>query len=138
MYATNSSFNEVVVTYGEDAENTMKSSYVKLWTLDDGNTNYEELSTLNIYWLEPRKTILIGKLGEPERIISSLHLMNDCSILTLGTKRGTLQVYETSISTKNILDSEAKYSVKIFDKKEIKLVQNIKKMNEVDIYFTNE
>jgi hypothetical protein len=56
---------------------------------------------------------LIGKLGEPEKIISSIHLTNDCTYLALGTKRGNLYVYES----KNLLDNDYKQSTKVFDKK---------------------
>lgn len=56
---------------------------------------------------------MIGKLGEPEKIISSIHLTNDCTYLALGTKRGNLYVYES----KNLLDNDYKQSTKVFDKK---------------------
>lgn len=41
----------------------------------------------------------MGKLGEPENVLSSLHLLNDCTLLAVGTKRGNLFTYES----KNLL-----------------------------------
>lgn len=52
----------------------------------------------------------------------------------VGTKRGGLTVYES----KNLLDNDSKQSNKVLDKKEVKLVKLTKRMNETDIYFTNE
>lgn len=100
MLTTNASFNEVVLTVGEDAENQMKSIYIKLWTFEEGLQDY---STLSIWalTLEPRNLFLVGKLGEPEKIISSIHLMNDMTLLTVGTKRGSLTIYKS----KNLLEA---------------------------------
>jgi hypothetical protein len=46
--ATTLSFNEVIVTYGEDADVQSKSVYIKLWTIDDGILNWQALSTPNV------------------------------------------------------------------------------------------
>lgn len=45
--ATSLSFNEVIVTYGEDADVQSKSIYIKLWTIDDGILNWQALSTFD-------------------------------------------------------------------------------------------
>ncbi len=63
--------------------------------------------------VEPRKSILIGKLGEPEKIISSIHLMNDLTLLAVGTKKGSLLVFES----RNLIENDYKMSNKLFDKK---------------------
>ena len=52
-----------------------------------GRTQY------HFYHVEPRRLILIGRIGEPENIVSSIHLMNDCTVMAVGTKRGNLSVY---------------------------------------------
>jgi hypothetical protein len=56
---------------------------------------------------------LIGKLGEPEKIISSIYIMQDLTLMALGTKRGNIQVYES----RNLMDNDFKMSTKIVDKK---------------------
>ena len=43
--------------------------------------------------------IIIGKMGEPERIITSIHILPDLTLMTAGTKRGTIlptdkEIYE--------------------------------------------
>ena len=48
---------------------------------------------------EPNKKIIIGKMGEPERIITSIHIVPDLTLMTCGTKRGTILVYQS----KNLL-----------------------------------
>ena len=83
---------------------------------------------------EPRRQILIGKLGEPENIVSSIHLLNDCTALVVGTERDTLSVYES----KNLLDHDAKQSNKVFDKKDIRLARLTRRANETDIYYSND
>jgi hypothetical protein len=76
----------------------------------------------------------VGKLGEPENVLSCIHLLNDCSYLAVGTKRGNLFLYEA----KNLLEGDYKQSNKVFDKKEIKNVRLTRRGNETDIYFSNE
>lgn len=83
--------------------------------------------------LKPRKSILIGKLGEPENIVSCMHLLNDCTLLAVGTKRGSLFVYES----KNLLEADSKAANKVFDKKEVRNVRATRRSNETDIYFSN-
>ncbi len=39
-------YNEVIITYGEDAEQQSRSVYIKLWTIDDSILNWAALSTL--------------------------------------------------------------------------------------------
>jgi hypothetical protein len=46
--ATSLSYNEVLVTYGEDAEQQSKSVYIKLWTIDENILNWEALSTYSL------------------------------------------------------------------------------------------
>lgn len=43
LTATTLSFNEVILTYGEDAEQQSKSVYIKLWTFDENIQNWEAL-----------------------------------------------------------------------------------------------
>lgn len=47
LSATTLSYNEIIMTYGEDAEQQSKSVYIKLWTIDDGISNWSSLSTFN-------------------------------------------------------------------------------------------
>ena len=68
---------------------------------------------------------MIGRLGEPENIVSSLHLLNDCSLLAVGTRRGNLSVYES----KNLLEHDSKLTNKALDKKEVKHVRMSRRMN---------
>jgi hypothetical protein len=42
--ASTLSYNEVIITYGEDAEQQSRSVYIKLWTIDDGILNWAALS----------------------------------------------------------------------------------------------
>ena len=44
LAASTLSYNEVIITYGEDADVQNKSVYVKLWTIDDGILNWAALS----------------------------------------------------------------------------------------------
>lgn len=44
IVATSLSYNEVLVTYGEDAEQQSKSVYIKLWTIDENILNWDALS----------------------------------------------------------------------------------------------
>jgi hypothetical protein len=46
LAATTLSYNEVIITYGEDAEQQSRSVYVKLWTIDDSILNWAALSTV--------------------------------------------------------------------------------------------
>jgi hypothetical protein len=46
LSATTLSYNEVIITYGEDAEQQSRSVYIKLWTIDDNILNWAALSTL--------------------------------------------------------------------------------------------
>lgn len=43
LAATTLSYNEVILTYGEDAEQQSKSVYIKLWTIDEGILNWAAL-----------------------------------------------------------------------------------------------
>lgn len=74
---------------------------------------------------EPRKLILIGRYESPENIVSCMHLINDCTVLAVGTKKGSLSVYES----KNLLDQENKLLNKVLDKKEIKMVKLTRRLN---------
>lgn len=67
-------------------------------------------------------------------MLSSLHLLNDCTLLTVGTKRGNLFTYES----KNLLEADARQANKVFDKKEVRHVRATRRGNETDIYFSNE
>ena len=63
-----------------------------------------------------------------------MFLLNDCTLLAVGTKRGSLFVYES----KNLLEADFKQSNKVFDKKEVRNVKVTRRGNETDIYFSNE
>ena len=56
---------------------------------------------------------MIGKLGEPERILTSIHVLPDFSLMIAGTKKGTILVYESA----NLLEKDYKMSTKIVEKK---------------------
>ena len=64
-------------------------------------------------FIAPKKRILVGKLGEPERIITSIHVIPDLSLMVVGTKRGNILIYES----KNLISSDYKMSSKIVEKK---------------------
>lgn len=77
----------------------------------------------------------MGKLGEPEKILSGWHLTNDVTILVTGTKRGNLGVYES----KNLLENDFKFSSFTFDKKDnIRSMQAVRRGTDRDIYFAND
>ena len=48
IFATSLPNNEVIITYGQDAEQQLRSVYIKLWTFDEGTTDWENLSTLQL------------------------------------------------------------------------------------------
>jgi len=45
LAASTLSYNEVIITYGEDAEQQSRSVYIKLWTIDENILNWAALST---------------------------------------------------------------------------------------------
>lgn len=53
------------------------------------------------------------KVRLPEKIISSIYLMHDLTLMALGTRRGNIHVYES----RNLMDNDFKMSTKIVDKK---------------------
>ena len=48
IFATSLLNNEVIITYGQDAEQQLRSVYIKLWTFDKGNADWQNLSNLLI------------------------------------------------------------------------------------------
>ena len=64
-------------------------------------------------FIAPKKRILVVKLGEHERIITSIHVIPDLSLMVVGTKRGNILIYES----KNLISSDYKMSSKIVEKK---------------------
>lgn len=48
-------------------------------------------------------------MGEPEKIITSIHIIPDLTLMTVGTKRGTILVYQS----KNLLEDDYQMSTKI-------------------------
>ncbi len=60
--------------------------------------------------------------------------MRELPVLALGTKNGHIMKYDC----KSIQQIDAKLDNKMVDKKEIKVIQAVKRMNEVDIYYSTE
>ncbi len=60
--------------------------------------------------------------------------MPDLTLMTLGTKKGTILVYQS----KNLIENDYQLSTKIVEKKEIRHVVGTKHGNEIDVYFSNE
>ena len=112
MIAPNAPLNEVLITYGEDAEDQSRSIYIKFWQINNDIKNYETMSNIMVN-LAPIKRILVGRMGEAERIISCMHVLPDLSLMVLGTKRGTILVYES----KNLMEKDYKMSSKMVEKK---------------------
>ena len=54
--------------------------------------------------------------------------------MVIGTRDGHIMKYDC----KNIEQMDPKLDKKILDKKEIKLIQAVKRMNDVDVYFSTE
>lgn len=63
------------------------------------NMTDTKILVLEFLFKAPSKLIIVGKMGEPERIITSLHILPDLTLMTVGTKKGTILVYQS----KNLL-----------------------------------
>lgn len=60
--------------------------------------------------------------------------MRDLSIFAIGKKNGQLIKYDC----KNFVQTEPKMDTKMLERKEIKIIQGVKRMNDIDLYFTTE
>lgn len=76
----------------------------------------------------------MGEIGRSEKIVSCIHFLYDMTLISLGTKKGMLILMES----KSILQYDPRVSDKMVDKKEIKALKAVKRMNETDIYFSTE
>ena len=76
----------------------------------------------------------MGSLGNPELLISCMHVLRDLTCLALGNKKGTMYIFES----KNLLINDFKQSSRSLEKKEIRNVKVSRRSTDVVIYFNTE
>lgn len=105
MIETNTNNDEgILVTYGQDSEGQMKSTYVKLWEVND---------IVDFTKIKCKKSILLGSLGNPQLSISCMYILRDLTCLALGSKKGIMFIFES----KNLLTNDFKPSSRTLEKK---------------------